>query len=259
MTARRVLFLGNSYTAAPRIALRDDPGRWPDMRVSVLAMPGASLNTLVLEDGRLVARGDKARYDMEYYNDLTELPLQGFDAFVVIGGLNFFSLMPLQITHRSLDFPSVMRGEACQPVSTGLMDAMIRRRVENSAGLHAIRLLAGRGPVLFMDEVFPSADCWQDPQRFDDYIAMADRGDAAAFHARYLRILHETLGSGATYLSQPAETIVEEVFTAPEWIRGAIRMQPRRDVRHEVSDFGHANPAYGAVQADLIARSLAVL
>ena len=145
MTARRVLFLGNSYTAAPRIALRDDPGRWPDMRVSVLAMPGASLNTLVLEDGRLVARGDKARYDMEYYNVLTELPLQGFDAFVVIGGLNFFSLMPLQITHRSLDFPSVMRGEACQPVSTGLMDAMIRRRVENSAGLHAIRLLAGRG------------------------------------------------------------------------------------------------------------------
>ena len=83
MTARRVLFLGNSYTAAPRIALRDDPGRWPDMRVSVLAMPGASLNTLVLEDGRLVARGDKARYDMEYYNDLTELPLQGFDAFNV--------------------------------------------------------------------------------------------------------------------------------------------------------------------------------
>ncbi|RCW82073.1 hypothetical protein [Paracoccus lutimaris] len=261
MTPRKVLLLGNSYSAAPRVALRNDPGRWPGLQVTVLAMPGNMLAALALEEGRLVPRGDDARYSMGYYNDMTELALAGFDAFAVIGGLSFYTLLPLQNTHRSPDFPSVMRGEACQLISTGLMDAMIRQHMTISAALCTIRLLAGlgQGPVLFMDSLFPSADCWQDGERFDPYIAMAERGDAAAFHARYLRILHEALGSDATYLPQPVQTIVEEVFTAPEWIRGSLRMQPRRDVPHEKTDFGHANPAYGALQVDLIASALAGL
>lgn len=261
MTPRRLLLLGNSHTAALRIALRDDPGRWPDLRVTVLAMPGAALGALTLAGGRLVARDDSARHSMEYYNGMTELALQGFDAVAVIGGLNFHAVTALQDSHRSPDFPSVMGGGACPLVSTGMMDAMIRRHIADSVALYTIRLLAGQdcGAVLFMDEAFPSADCWQDAARFDPYIAMAERGDAAAFHARYLRILHEALGRDATYLPQPAQTIAEQVFTGPEWMRGSIRMQPRWDVRHEDTDFGHTNPAYGAHQADQIARALARL
>lgn len=261
MSRRKLLLLGNSYTAAPRIALRDDPGRWPGLQVTTLAMPGGSLRALVLADGCLRPRDEAARRSMEYYNGRAEQPLLGFDAVAVIGGLSFHAITDLQNTHRSLDFPSVLRGEACRPVSTGMMDAMMRQRIAGSAALGLIGLLAGQdcGPVLFMDEVFPSADCWQDPARFDPYIAMAERGDAADFHARYLRILHEVLDGRATHLAQPAQTVAEEVFTGPEWMRGSIRMQPRRDVPHEASDFGHPNPAYGALQADLIAQRLAAL
>ena len=34
-------------------------------------------------------------------------------------------------------------------------------------------------------------------------------------------------------------------------------MQPRRDVPHEASDYGHANPAYGRLQVDQITEALA--
>ncbi len=269
MTPQSVLLLGNSHTAAPRVALRDHPDRWRDFAPRIFAMPGDFMVSLVLENGNLLPSDDSARHHMLHYNGVPELPLAGHDAFVVIGCLNFLNFTGLQETRHSLDFPSAMRGEECQPalvpvsasISTGLMDAMMRHMIENSPALRLIRLLASldQGPILFMDTVLPSAECWQQEEIFSTYLAMAERGDAAAWHARYIRILHEVLGQDATYLPQPPQTITEEVFTAPEWMRGSLRMQPRRDIPHEKTDFGHANPAYGALQLDLIAEALARL
>lgn len=258
MSLRNVLVLGNSHTAAPRIALRDDPDRWPGFRPDVFAMPGHTIAELDLRDGTFHPRTDDVRKKMIYYNGIPDLPVGGYDAFVVLGCLSFASLPALQETHRSADFPSVARGGACTLISTGFADALIAQRIERSPALRLIRALAGlaQGPVIFMDTVLPSADCRDDPQTFAPHVEMAARGDGAAYHARYLRLLDRALGRDARHLAQPADTILDGVFTAPEWMRGSMRMQPRRDVPHESTEYGHANAAYGARQIDLIVAAL---
>lgn len=259
MMPRNVLMIGNSHTAAPRVALREHPERWPGFEPDIFGMPGHTLGALELRDGGLVPRNDDVGRKMMYYNGILDLPLVGYDAFVVIGCLNFHLVAELQHDQRSIDFPSFGGDGSVGLISTALMDALVRQRIAQSPALRMVRLLAGlgQGPVLFLDTVFPSAECVDDPQGFAPHVEMARRGDAAAFHARYLRLLHEELEGHATHVPQPGDTIVDQVFTAPQWMRGSVRMQPRRDVLHEDKEYGHANPEYGARQVDLIAGALA--
>lgn len=261
MTPRNVLIMGNSHTAAARVALRDDPGRWPVLKADVFAMPGGGIADLRLDGDSFLPKDDETRRQMEYWNGIPDLPIAGYDAFVVLGGLSFAQFTTLQDSHRSVDFPSVASGVPHKPVSTGLIDAMIAHRIDRTPVLALIRALAQleQGPVLFMDNVLPSVECRHDPQHFAEHVAMAARGDGAALHTRYLHLLRQVLGVDAIHLAQPAHTVVDEVFTAPEWMRGSIRMQTRRDVPHEANEYGHANPCYGALQVDLMAQLLSRL
>lgn len=252
MKPRHPLIIGNSHTAAVRIALRDQPERWPGFAPDVFAMPGGSLGDLELRDRSFHPTKPVARKEMVYYNGVPDLPLAGHDAFVVVGGVAFSAQAAVQDRHRSLDFPSVQNGLACTLVSTGFVDAMLRRRIANSPAVQVLRALLSldQGPVMLMDTVLPSVECRADPQNFAAHVDLAARGDGAAYHARYLRILREVIGPKAIHLPQPARTIVDQVFTGAEWMRGSIRMQPRKDVPHEINEYGHANAAYGALQVD---------
>lgn len=254
MMPRNVLLVGNSHTVAPRIALQENPGRWPGFEFDVLALPPASFSRLTIQDEVLCPTTEEAQQHMQRHNGIPDLPLSGYDAFVVIGGPAFSAVAQLQSDVRSFDFPSARTEGAETLVSTAYMDAMIRTRVANSAALKIVRLLAGfgRGPVLLLDAVLPSLDSRHDPEGLDHYIDMAARGDAASFRKRYLRILTGVLAKHARLLPQPAGTIVQDAFTAPEWMRGSFMLGPRQDRLHEEREYRHANPAYGALQLDAV-------
>lgn len=261
MIPRNVLVIGNSHTAAVRIALRDQGARWPDFAPDVFALPGGALNELDLRGARLVPQREATRRQMVFYNGMGELPLSGYDGFVVLGGTSFKQLADLQATHRSGDFPSVQAGEKCRLVSTGFIDAMLQRRIQDSPGLHILRALHGldQGPVVFMDTVFPSAEAKSAPPAFKTYAEMVARGDGAAYHARYMGLLDREIGGAAIRVTQPVQTIVDGLFTAPEWMRGSIKLNPHDDLPHDADDFGHANAAYGALQVDAVLAAFAAL
>ncbi|MDF3606874.1 hypothetical protein PE067_12490 [Paracoccus sp. DMF-8] len=261
MMPRNPLVIGNSHTAAVRIALRDGPGRWPGFDPDIFAMPGGTLFRLELRDRAFVPTDAETKKQMVFYNGVPELPLSGYDGFVVLGGISFKQIAELQATHRSGDFPSVRAGKACRLVSTGFVDAMMQRRIADSSALRVMRALhgLGQGPVVFMDTVFPSAEAHVGAKGFRTYVEMVARGDGAAFHARYIDLLDREIGDAAIRLPQPAETVVDGLFTAPEWMRGSIRLNPHDDVPHDADDYGHANASYGALQVDAVIRAFAAL
>ncbi|MBC9246428.1 hypothetical protein H4P12_06815 [Paracoccus sp. 11-3] len=259
MTPRNVLLIGNSHTVAARIALQENPRRWPGYEFDVLALPPASFPKLAIQDDVLCPTSEDAQQHMQRHNGIPDLPLAGYDAFVVIGDPAFSAVAQLQNDARSFDFPSVQAEGAERLVSTAYMDAMIRTRIANSAALKIVRLLAGygRGPVLLVDAALPSLDSRHDPEGLRHYIDMVARGDAVSFRKRYLRILTGVLAKHARLVPQPASTIVEDAFTAPEWMRGSFMLGPRQDRLHEEREYRHANPAYGALQLDAVVEALA--
>lgn len=261
MIPRNPLVIGNSHTSSMRIALRDGAERWPEFDPDIFAMPGGTLFNLELRDRSFVPTNAETKKQMAFYNGVPALPLSGYDGFVVLGGISFKQLAELQATHRSGDFPSVRAGRPCRLVSTGLVDAMMQRRIDDSSALRVMRALSGlgQGPVLFMDTVFPSAEAHAGAKSFKTYLEMVARGDGAAFHARYMALMDREIGDAAIRLPQPGETVVDGLFTAPEWMRGSMRLNPHSDVPHDADDYGHANAAYGALQVDAVIRTFAAL
>lgn len=50
---------------------------------------------------------------------------------------------------------------------------------------------------------------------------------------------------GVTFVTQPDETVIDGVYTNPEYTKDALMM--RTDKLHDASDFNHMNAAYGGV------------
>lgn len=256
-----LLILGNSHISAPRAALVSQPERWPGFEAATFGMPGGSLRNLVLKGKVLVPRDAQTRRTMKFFNHISRLPLEGYDGFVVVGGLAFASMISLVQDHRSLDFPSVRAGVDCELVSTALIEAMIRQRIDASVAMLMVRMLhgLGQGPVLFLPEPLISADCRSDPDAREATVAIAQMGDGAYFHQRVMRQARHRFGRFSTLLEQPKDSIVNDIFTDGALMRGSIRMTFRDEVPHEGTDYAHANAAFGAMQLDQIVEAFAAL
>lgn len=261
MSFGRVLLIGNSHLAAPRNALRDWPERWPDFRPDIFGLPGRGIGELELRDGVLLSDDPEIRRQINFYNEVPALAVTGYDAFVVVGGSSFAQLCSVQTSHRSLGFPSVAAGIPCELCSEGFMDAMVRRRILASTAMRLIRRLArlGIAPILFLPAPLPSAECRDDPQQEQALLQLFRRGDGASFHQRYLHHLHELMSDLAVVIEQPPDTMVHEVFTRSEWMRGSLRLNSRQDVQHGRAEYSHGNTRFGARRIDQILAGLQAL
>ena len=165
-----MLILGNSHTGAPHLRCAIDPPLAdfaPDIFRDARRRPDHALGR-----GRvLVTRDADARRKMVYYCGIPDLPVAGYDAFVVISGLALYQLAALERAS-SLDFPTQRAG----PRLHAGLDRICRydaATYDRSPALR-MRLLAGlgQGPVLFIDQMFPSAECRQ-ARKTTDYVALA--------------------------------------------------------------------------------------
>lgn len=257
----RVLLIGNSHLAAPRTALRDFASRWPGFKPDVFGLPGQSIGELICREGSLVSDQPEIRRQMQFYNDQPSLDIRGYDLFAVIGGGSFSQVCAVQDSHRSLSFPSVQAGVPAELCSEGFIDAMIRQRILGSTAARLIVTLAGQGsaPILYLPGPFPSLDCRNVPGAERPLVALSRRGDGRDFFARYRRILHQELAGRAKLLMQPDDTVTEEIFTDPQWMRGALRLNNRSDIPQGKADHAHANASYGARQIDQILDAISAL
>lgn len=261
MSVGRVLLIGNSHLAAPRNALRERPDNWPDFKPDMFGLPGRRIGELVLRDGVLQSDDPEIRRLITFYNDIPQLAVTGYDAFVVLGGSSFAQICAVQTSHRSAGFPSVAAGIPCELCSEGFMDAMLRRRILASTAMRLIRQLAGlaRAPILFLPAPLPSQDCQSGPDQEQALVSLSRRGDGASFYRRYLDQLHDLMADLAVVVEQPPDTVVQEVFTESSWMRGSLRLNSRQDVRHGPAEYGHGNSRYGARQIDQILAALQAL
>ncbi|WP_148292635.1 hypothetical protein [Paracoccus aminophilus] len=254
-----MLLIGNSHVAAPRTALRDTPARWPGFAPDFFGLPGTALNGLEIRDGILGTDRIELQRQISFYNGQPSLALTGYDAFVVIGGPNFGMISRLLQRHRCPDFPSVQAGQACDLISEGFLAAMLARRIRNSTAIRLAGRLARleQAPILLLPEPFPSLDALAEGK--SEVARLALRGDAGLFVARYLAALREEAADLSILIEQPEDTIAGMVFTAPEWMRGSLRLNSHHDIRHSQKEFGHGNAAYGGRQLDQILAVLEAL
>lgn len=255
----RLLIIGNSHIAAPRLAYVEQPERWPGWDIDFCGLLGGNVGRLTLRDGVLVPDDSSVAAEMKFYNLVRQLDVSGYDAFAIIGGFGWAGTSGLCMDHRSLDFPSAKTGRGdFQLVGRTFLQAALRERLHHAAAFRLMRQLATLDrPVLMRPEPLPSADCVTDSARFGGYVDMVARGDAAYWRETFLRLATVQAGATGRLLHWPEAASIGIAYTRPELMRGAMRLTPHRSRAQPVTDFAHGNAEYGAVVMDQILAALA--
>ncbi|MDP5307149.1 hypothetical protein [Paracoccus spongiarum] len=255
----RLLVIGNSHIAAPRLAYVADSARWPTHDIDFCGLLSGNIGRLELRDGVLAPTDPAVAAEMRHYNMVRRLPVTGYDAFAIVGGLGWTGSAQLCADHRSLDFPSVIAGDAgCQLVGRRLLDAALRQRIRGSAALRLLAQLRPLGrPVLLLPEPMPSAECTADPDRFGAYVDLVARGDAPFWQAWFCRAVAAEAAPGAVPLFWPDPAREGVAFTRADLMRGALRLSPHQPEPQPATDYAHGNADYGALVMEQIVAALA--
>ncbi|SNT73037.1 hypothetical protein [Paracoccus seriniphilus] len=254
----RLLIIGNSHIAGPRLAYVSDPENWPAWDMDFMGLLAGNMARLNLRDGILVPDSPEIAAEMKFYNLVRELDVTGYDAFVIVGGFGWVSVAAICAEHRSLDFPSVKGGDVdCQLVSRRFLQEALRRRVRNSVAARLAARLADLGkPMLMLPEPMPSADCVAAPGRFAAYLDLVGRGDALHWRNCFQDAAHAVLDARARLVFWPEEALEHDVFTRADLMRGALRLSPHSEDPQPETDFAHGNLDYGRLVLDQIMEAL---
>lgn len=254
----RLLIIGNSHIAAPRLAFVEQPERWPGWDIDFCGLLGGNIGRLTLRDGVLVPADKSVAAEMKFYNLVRQLDVSAYDAFAIVGGFGWAGTATLCAAHRSMDFPSAIAGGGdFQLVGRAFLRAALRDRLRHAAAFRLLRQLAAlRRPVLMRPEPLPSADCATDSARFGIYADMVARGDAIFWRDRFLEVADAQARDIGTVLRWSELTSLEGVYTRPEMMRGALRLTPHRSTAQPVTDYAHGNACYGARVMDQILDAL---
>lgn len=254
----RLLVIGNSHIAGPRLAYVSDPGRWPGWDVDFLGMLAGNIGRLDLREGVLEPVDAEVAAEMKRYNLVRRLPVSGYDAMAIVGGIGWTAMAELCADHRSVDFPSILAGVANgQLVGRSFLETALRARCRSVAAFRLMRRLRGLGvPLLMLPEPLPSAECRDDPARFATYLDLVDRGDAGFWRGWFQRAAMAEAGGDARLLFWPEEILIDGAFTRPDLMRGAVRLSPDGSRPQPQSDFAHGNADYGRLVMDRIVAAL---
>lgn len=250
----RLLVIGNSHAAAPRMAHAIYPDRWPHWDLSFLAVRRGNIINLKLSGTVLRPTDGQTEAEMQRFNFISEVDLADFDALALIGGFGWVPLTQLFGTHRCIDFPSVRAGdEDCQLIGRSLMRQILELRAQRCFSARLMRRLTRLGkPIVMMPEPLPSRRCEADPKTYGHYNRMVSRGDACHAIRLFQEAAQHVLGDAAILPFWPDEAIVDRAYTAPALMRDAPRLSAGFSDLYGAHDHAHANADYGGLLLDRI-------
>lgn len=254
MTARLAL-IGDSHLAALRAAAEDAP---PGPALTFLAAPNNLMEDVRLDGPVLTPTTEATRVAFQRFGGVDRLDLSGFDAVVLVGlQLNVFWAAALYRAHRFRGQKGWRQHDPKRPlISRPCATETLRARLMSARALR----LAGRMaqvltcPVVLVPEPRPGLAILAPGQRFPAFRRLHANGDGALVSEMF-----ETAAAGLPHrvLPQPADTILDGMFTAPDWSQGAQHLpgDGKGDGQYPEGDFLHANRRYGALVLSQVARA----
>ena len=264
MTAR-LLVVGNSHLSAIRAALAEAQDRGDGPRVDTLALRGAMLETMAVEDGRLKATRDDTRAMLEALNPgPPPAPLADYDA-VAVAGLDFKPLTALALW-RGAQWPALpslaeVEDLATMPpilISRPAAEATLTARLAACDAARLLRLIrpAVKGTLVVLPcPRLSQRGKWTDVPRYHGHGRAVDGGDGPELDALWERCARRACRElGARYLPQPRETIVGGMMTKRRFMRDEVVTLPTAAGPRKVTDMVHGNAAYGAAVLERLIR-----
>jgi hypothetical protein len=255
----RVCIVGNSHVAALRKAW--EPWRRAHgaahLDVTFFGSHSASLRNVGARDGRFVTDDPAVRRTLAMTTGRAdpELAIGEFDLYVLYGLVN-----PNWYVARSAS-EGLDRPPTHPRVSRGLLRAIARQNFTQSLAMHMFGLVrsASDAPVIVAPQPYLSQAVIGDPGQspYGD-APPADLAQRPALLSAFDEVIAAAaVADGFRWLAQPAQTVLDDHWTRPEYCVDSVRLSAQMDQAHPDDDFAHMNQRYGEVVFDALAALLA--
>jgi hypothetical protein len=255
----RVLIIGNSHSAALRMAWNDLADRYPGVDLTFFVVGGRPFAAFDLDDQGIFRCVDATSVSREQLSKIRALN-DGVSAdcnqadHVLLIGKNYGEATIAQICQQ-WDIDGFTGSGKNQKLSKSAFHAFCRANAESRLpGRHWSALEA---TVTFAGAPFPSASL-KDARSIlgaaRPWIGLMDRPEGyAEASIAYGELFTSLLGSRSIgFAPQPPETLTEEGFTLPEYLRKA----PAKHMRdgEATDDYRHMNEAFGTIRLEAYFR-----
>lgn len=265
---KKVCCIGTSHIGAMKGGWDEMAAQWPGVKITFFGAPNLhsneeSLKHLALQGRKIVpVDRDVMRYYRLTSGGETDIEVDAYDAFIVLGGLGLLQPFNLYSLYRT---DEQYHDDENLLISS---DCLVEALAELFRTTYAYRLTTAlyqltRKPVFLVPDPRPSAGLLVSEgssiQAWDVYIQLIKklraRGDHVAEAKYYQAAFHAIRQPGVAIVDGPADVVVDGLFTPHEFCRESVWLQNERFETTRDDDFFHMNNRYGSrVLSEILTR-----
>lgn len=253
--ATRIAIIGNSHVAALKVGWDPIANDHPGVSLHFIGSPAQSIADAYLDGVVLKGRSKLVRNGFLRTAGAEEVDLGDFDKIWIIGaGVRIRSIARLFMSARVHASGNAQSGEkakgleALDLVSQPLMVAMVRQMMSQTAARHLVDMCRAslKADVYVMPEPHISERILDGANR-RGLKWIKEHGLAELVAEVFEEGYRQAFDGRATPVSQPADTIVNFMFTDDRYAAGSVRPNTMNDeITSDLSDdVTHKNDAYG--------------
>ena len=260
----RLLFLGNSHLAAIKDASTRYADRFEGVEITCVGAHKMGLLDTDVQGSILRPATESAREAFRTLGGVSEVDLKSYDAVTLCGcGMAFSRALWLWRKARWFDLPSASStdGSDWTLISRAAYDAMLQSAlVDVLAGrlLRHLRRATDRPILVASQPRTAEAVLTTTGNSLSAHKPLLNQGDAPAVNAAFewnADLVCEALGG--RFLSQPAQSVTQDVLTRETFTNGAVRLSAQGRYAQPEDDLLHANAAYGALVIKQVVEAVA--
>lgn len=242
----RIGVIGNSHLAAFKLGWEVVKSDYPSIELTFFGSPATSMRLLTVENGAIRPKNEMVAENLRWTSGGLDYISSAFDAYICVGmGFSFVHLVTLLRAHRlSCDYDP--ENEDQQLISEGFLQRAMEGTLWKSDAAQVIQQVKqiSKEPIYYAPNPFGSAEVLQSPE-YDYFALEKTRNRAFDFYRKSLQEMPPKWG--VTVFPQPEETVVERMFTKPEYSKGSIKLKRGMKSAHKGDDFFHMNSDFGVV------------
>ena len=241
----KICIMGNSHLAALKLAWQQLSAEYSSIELVFFGARASAMAHLDVQNNCLVSTHPETEHDMQFTSGgQNAIDLSSFDAVWLYGlacDVNLF--IPTLTTHQLESLTDINR----KFLSRACFTQLCRDRLQHGILYKLTRLVRQISdlPVYVSPSPFPSRTCVDDPS--EKWNALSANDGSVIQSSYYDGIITALNDYNTVFIPQPNDSIVDFLFTAPQYAKDSIRLTEGLSTKHAHDDYVHMNQAYGVL------------
>ena len=230
---------------------RANPDHFADMNLTFMAQSGAGPKEIQFDGTVMYSTDPDFLQFQKVFGTQSRIDLAKFDFLVIVAcGLSFYPLAGILRTCHVWGWGPYDYNTRNQLISFACLQTALRDRLKNTLGANLVETIRRRTaiPIYIVPQPLPSEQLATIKEKGGNFRKIEMNGINQHAYQAYETALEYVFSphKNTTIISQPKETIKNNIYTRNTFTKGAVRLYNLNKQQPE-TDILHANQGYGGV------------